>query len=114
MPLKLVDTNIFAELRKQWSAQCEEAGEEIENFAVVSMDHATKIISEGSGNQDYNIYSASREGHYECILHVNKARLPKSEGITQRVMWVLFEPHRDCRRPIYLSYAAMGILSMAA
>ena len=24
------------------------------------------------------------------------------------------EPHRDCRRPIWLSYAAMAILSMAA
>jgi hypothetical protein len=25
-----------------------------------------------------------------------------------------FEPHRDCRRLVGLSYAAMGILSMAA
>ena len=27
---------------------------------------------------------------------------------------VIGEPHRDCRRPIYLGYAAMGILSIAA
>jgi hypothetical protein len=24
------------------------------------------------------------------------------------------EPPRDCRRPVYLSYAAMGMLSIAA
>ena len=95
MPLKLVDSINFSAIRGQWAAQCKEFGEEIDSFATISMEHASKIVEEGSGNQDYSIYSALMDGNHECILHVNKARLPKSDGITHRIMWVLLAPKYD-------------------
>jgi hypothetical protein len=95
MPLELVDKTIFSVIRQQWGAQCQEFGEEIDTFAVISMEHAQKIVENGSGDQDYSIFSALMEGNHECILHVNRAKLPKTEGITQRVMWVLLAPKYD-------------------
>ena len=38
----------------------------------------------------------------------DERKIAKVEGKKQS------EPPRDCRRPVYLSYAAMGILSIAA
>lgn len=95
MALILVDRNVFSALKSQWSSQCEAFGEEIDSFATISMDHALRIVEEGSGNQDYSIYSTLMDGNHECILHVNKARLPKSDGVTQRIMWVLLAPKYD-------------------
>jgi hypothetical protein len=59
------------------------------------MEHAKKRVDEGSGSQDYSIYSALMDGNHECILHVNKARLPQTDGVTQRIMWVLLAPKYD-------------------
>ena len=96
MPLQLVTKDNLQELIFQWEGQCKAAGEGIEVFAPVQMEHAAKIVTEGSGSQDYYIYSSFIGGNHECILHVNKGvRMPDTHGLTHRVMWVLLSPKYD-------------------
>jgi hypothetical protein len=95
MSLTLVNAEVFSLIRKEWGDQCEGYKESIEEYAVSAMEHAQRIVSNGSGNQSYSIFSAILDGHYECILHVNRAKLPGTEGVTQKVMWVLLAPKYD-------------------
>jgi hypothetical protein len=99
MPLELVDASIFTSIRAQWGEQCKEYGEIIDEYAVSSMQHAQRIIENGSGTQDYSIFSAVVEGNHECVLHVNRAELPGTVGVTQKVMWVLLAPKYDFETP---------------
>ena len=87
MPLQLVTKDNLQELFSQWEAQCKAAGEVIEVFAPVHMEHAAKIVKEGSGGQDYYIYSSFINGNHECILHVNKGvRMPDTDGPLHTVL----------------------------
>ena len=47
-------------------------------------------------------------------IDIKVSNLAKAKKLSIESHYVLPEPPRDCRRPIYLSYAAMGILSIAA
>jgi hypothetical protein len=116
MPLRQISTTQdFEKIISQWTVQCQKYDEIIENFAKNSLDHARDIVENGAtGQNGYSIYSTYIGDDCECILHVNRSELPRTKGVTQKVLWVLFEPHRDCRRLVGLSYAAMGTLSMAA
>ena len=95
MALQLVDKPLFAKIKNSWTNQCEKYDEEIENYASNSMDHAKRIVEEGSAGQDYSIFCAEVDNDFACILHVNRAKLPGTTGVTQKVMWVLLAPKYD-------------------
>jgi hypothetical protein len=94
MPLLLVDEAAFSLIKSQWEAQCNQYDEDIASYAEVSMEHAQNIVS-NPVSKDYSIFSAVVDGSHECILHVNRARLPRTDGVTQKVMWVLLAPKYD-------------------
>ncbi len=89
----------LAELNKYldfWSKQCEKFGETIDDYAPASLEHARSIVSNGAvGQPEYSVYAALIDGSCECILHVNLARLPGTEGVTQKVMSVTLAPDYD-------------------
>ncbi len=97
MPLQLVSTNAdFDRIYQQWSNQCLEFDEVIENYAKNSLEHARTIVNNGAeGQPGYSIYSAGFDNETHCLLHVNRAELPGTVGITQKVLWVLLAPKYD-------------------
>ena len=95
MRLVKVTPELFESIQSNWNEQCKKYDEVIEVYAAPSMAHAEKIVNDGANGQDYSIFAANIEGEHACILHVNRARLPGTSGVTQKVMWVLLSPHYD-------------------
>ncbi len=95
MALSLVTKAGFEGIRSEWDAQCKGFDESIDEYVPSFMEHARRVVVDGSGSQDYSIFSASLNGECACILHVNRARLPGTSGLTQKVMWVLLAPKYD-------------------
>ena len=97
MTLTLVtsENNGFEKIETAWNEQCQSFGEDFADYATPALDHAKKIINDGVNGQDYAIYANIRDGEYDCIMHVNCTNLPKVDGKTQKVMWVLLAPKYD-------------------
>ena len=97
MPLVLLDGKNFEHLVSQWEAQCIHYDEILDDFSTVSMSHAKGIIHNAGdpAYKDYSIFAAKIDEAFECILHVNRAKLPQTDGVTQKVMWVLLAPKYD-------------------
>src|SRR5688572_5758884 len=98
MALKLCsETNgLLQTVEEAWQEQCATLGEDYEDFAASSLEHAQNIIAgKGGTGKDYSIYACERDGNFDCLMHINCARLPGENGMTHKVMWVLLAPNYD-------------------
>ena len=85
----------FDDLITKWKAQCEQLGESFDDYAVPALTHAGQIAAENPPDRKYGIYAHEAQGSYDCLMHVNCARLPGTAGKTVRVLWVLLAPRFD-------------------
>lgn len=86
----------FAELEEAWSAQCAGNGEDFTEYASPSIEHARSIAAE-KPTDSYGIFCMRDDESREdiCLMHGNVARLPKTNGKTLRVAWVLLAQKYD-------------------
>jgi hypothetical protein len=91
-----LDEDSFAALEAAWAGQCQDLGEDFAEYAAPSIEHARGIAREPA-NDRYGIFCLrDREnGDDVCILHGNVARLPRTNGLTLRIVWVLLAPRFD-------------------
>jgi len=96
MTLKKIDksNDLFEVILEDWEDQCKGYGEDILDYALPSLSHARKIINEDI-NSDYSIYGCYQAGKCDCLIHVNCALLPKTQGYTLKFMWILLAPKFD-------------------
>jgi hypothetical protein len=87
--------DLFAQLEAQWKAECERLGESYDEYAAPSIDHARNISAEDPADKKYGIFALKEDEEYVGILHANWARLPRTDGKTVRVLWVLLSPKFD-------------------
>jgi hypothetical protein len=115
MALQLVTNDRFSEIRHAWDVQCKSFDETIEEYAPSFMEHAGKLAANLSPNSEYSIFAANLDGDCACILHVNRARLPGTTGVTQKVMWILLAPKYDYEdvTPELIAAVAAEIISGA-
>ena len=85
----------FTALEENWQKQCAKFGESFDEFAVPSIAHAREICNGTIPSPKYGIYGLKSRDNFECLAHINVARLPKTSGITMRVVWVLLAPIYD-------------------
>jgi hypothetical protein len=99
----------FDDLKRKWQAQCEEFGESFAEYAVPALTHAAEIAAESPPDGKYGIYAFEADGNYECLMHVNCARLPRTTGKTIRILWVLLAPRFD-----FADVSAIDVARVAA
>ena len=85
----------LAALEAQWKTECEASGEDYEEYASTYLPHARQICGENGADDRYRIYALKDGESYVAIMHVNRAQLPKSDGWTLRLNWVLLSPRFD-------------------
>jgi hypothetical protein len=87
--------SVFRELEKSWLEQCESYGDSYEEYSTPYIEHARNIANEEIPDRRYGIYALKNNEEFELLAHFNAARLPKTEGRTLRVVWVLLAPKYD-------------------
>ena len=95
MSLTRLDADGFHSLQRDWSVECEKYGEEFGDFASEQIEHARKIACESPPDKRYGIFELTIGGKRTAIMHVNRAALPRTQGQTLRVLWVLLAPRYD-------------------
>lgn len=107
------DNGAFDDLKRQWEAQCENYGYLSGEYAPPYMKHAEEVVAKRSGS-DYGIacLRSRPEGGYIALFHANRARLPRTTGVTLRVLWVLPSPKFDEEdiRPSEMAELAAGVV----
>ncbi|WBT39071.1 hypothetical protein [Hyphomicrobium sp. DMF-1] len=110
----------FQELERQWTEQCEAYDEDLAAYAAPHLELAKKISEENPQDSKYGIFALKSGGEYSCLMHVNVARLPKTEGKTLRILWILLAPKydfEDIERELLARLSAeivLGALGLAA
>lgn len=89
------ENGLFEKLREQWQNQCQRFGEDLADYAAPHLDHAARICAENPPDPRYGIYAVQSGNEFECLMHVNQARLPGTNGWTLRVLWILLAPRFD-------------------
>lgn len=90
------DTNVFSDLERQWAEQCEQLGENYEDFSTVYIEHARGIVDGKLNTDKLAIYVLqTSQGAVECLAHINVAPLPRTTGRTLRIRSILFAPKYD-------------------
>lgn len=85
----------FALLEKEWAEQCAHFEDEFSNYSTPSVDFARTISNENPPHQNGGVYKLDYGHGASAIVHINCARLPKTEGKTLRVLWLLLAPRFD-------------------
>lgn len=85
---------LFPKLDTEWKAQAEGYGDE--DYAAPQLDHARRIAKETPPDKDYGVFALiGEDGALHGLAHFNRARLPKTDGVTLRVLWMLLAPRYD-------------------
>lgn len=117
MPLVRIqsDNDLLSRLDRQWSAECEGFGEALDDYAAPHLQHARKICGETPPDPSYGVFALDDGADIQALMHVNRARLPRSDGHTLRVLWVLLAPRFDYAEVSAPEFAriAAGIISGA-
>jgi len=88
--------DVFSELERQWSEQCDNLGESYDEFSSVHIEHARGIVGGKLNTDRLAIYALTGEsGAIECMAHLNVAPLPKTIGMTLRIRSILLAPKYD-------------------
>ena len=97
MLIQLTSENaFFQKLKAQWEGECSQFGESLADYAAPQLEHAEKIANEATVDQGYGVFALrSSDGSYDCLMHVNRARLPSTTGETLRIVWILIAPRFD-------------------
>lgn len=115
MQLVRVDASngIFDKIKQQWAGQCDEYGEQFDEYAAPSIAHAQEIADGKLCTDKYGIYTLVDDAQFELIGHFNLARLPRTAGVTLRVVWVLMAPKYDYAdvTPDVLAHVSSGLLA---
>lgn len=95
MEFERIELPSFGTLRAQWRQVLESNDFLPDELPTPLLDHAETIVRERS-DKNYGIYVLrDSEGTYHCLCHVNWASLPRSNGVTQRVVWLQLSPIYD-------------------
>lgn len=91
-----LNSQSFATLESEWAKQCDAYDDDFQSYATPSVDLARSVANEEPQHPNYGIYALSAAGDdFSGIVHVNRARLPKTDGTTLRVLWLLLAPKHD-------------------
>ncbi|MEQ8822771.1 MAG: hypothetical protein RIC14_00175 [Filomicrobium sp.] len=93
--LKKLDAKTFAELEKDWSAQCDKYSEDFADYATPSVDFAREKAGNPPADSYWICSLVGQAEDHMCLMHANAARLPKTEGKTLRIVWILLAPRYD-------------------
>lgn len=106
---------LWDKLADQWRNECEQFGEALSDFATPSFQRAEEIAAENGSDADYGIFGCCGEGpdvRMPALMHLNRAGLPRTKGLTVRCLWILLSPRYDYTEvtPSELAEIATGIL----
>ncbi|WP_366556735.1 hypothetical protein [Aquibaculum sediminis] len=89
-----ITNRVFDRLEAEWTAEAELYGDE--DYAAPQLDHARRIASEEPPDTNYGVFVlVDGEGILHGLAHFNRACLPRTNGITLRVLWALLAPRYD-------------------
>jgi hypothetical protein len=82
----------FDALEANWGEQCATYGDEFGDYARPYVDLARNYSNESPAHPEYGIFALPENNG---IVHIGRARLPKTQGQTLRVLWLLLAPRYD-------------------
>jgi hypothetical protein len=85
----------FKLLQRSWAGQCEAYSENFDDFAPQQLNHAERICTETSQENNYGIFCLEENSRFEAIMHVNVANIPGFKGAVLRILWILMAPEYD-------------------
>jgi hypothetical protein len=91
-----VENKAFNDLVQQWSAvYANYAADDFSNYSPPHMELAAKIQAENPPDKKYGVFAIKKDDEFLALMHINCARLPKTDGITLRMLWLLLSPKYD-------------------
>ncbi|SLN36174.1 hypothetical protein AQS8620_01286 [Aquimixticola soesokkakensis] len=83
-------------LTKQWEEECQNYGENFEDYAAASMPILEELASSEPTNRAAGVYAATDgNGKYIAACHANCSHLPGYDGKVLRIRHITFSPDFD-------------------
>ncbi|MBR0654783.1 hypothetical protein [Plastoroseomonas arctica] len=113
--LSRVTRSSWKDIQAQWRQECVDLGENFDSFSPFAMAHVEKILLEDPPNPRYGIFSFSRSGQCDAIMHANSNIWPTTHGKILRIVWIFLSPRFDYeeRDLAEIASVASGVISGA-